>query len=60
MKSEIVQLLEGAIALNEEQANAVTECIPIKTFEKGHILLREGQVSNESYFNIKVYVFKRI
>lgn len=53
MKSEIVQLLEGAIALNEEQANAVTECIPIKTFEKGHVLLREGQVSNESYFNIK-------
>ncbi|WP_306014291.1 MULTISPECIES: Crp/Fnr family transcriptional regulator [unclassified Allomuricauda] len=58
MKSEIVQLLEGAIALNEEQANAVTECIPIKTFEKGHILLREGQVSNESYFNIKGLVRK--
>jgi CRP-like cAMP-binding protein len=58
LKSEIVQLLEGAIALNEEQANAVTECIPIKTFEKGHILLREGQVSNESYFNIKGLVRK--
>ena len=58
MKSEIVQLLEGAIALNKEQANAVTECIPIKTFEKGHILLREGQVSNESYFNIKGLVRK--
>ncbi len=58
MKSEIVQLLEGAIALNKEQDNAVTECIPIKTFEKGHILLREGQVSNESYFNIKGLVRK--
>ena len=44
--------------MNKEQANAVTECIPIKTFEKGHILLREGQVSNESYFNIKGLVRK--
>jgi len=58
LKSEIVQLLEGALELNEEEAKAVTECIPIKTFEKGHILLREGQVSNESYFNIQGLVRK--
>lgn len=58
MKSEIVQLLEGALELNEEEAKEVTECIPIKTFEKGHILLREGQVSNESYFNIQGLVRK--
>ncbi len=58
MKSEIVQLLEGALELNEEEAKAVTECIPIKTFEKGHVLLREGQVSNESYFNIQGLVRK--
>lgn len=58
MKSEIVQLLEGALELNEEEAKAVTECIPIKTFEKGHVLLREGLVSNESYFNIQGLVRK--
>jgi len=58
LKSEIVQLLEGALPLNEEEAKAVTECIPIKTFEKGHVLLREGQVSNESYFNIEGLVRK--
>jgi CRP-like cAMP-binding protein len=58
LKSEIVQLLEGALELNEEEAKEVTECIPIKTFEKGHILLREGQVSNESYFNIQGLVRK--
>lgn len=58
MKSEIVQLLEGALTLNEEEAKAVTECIPIKTFAKGYVLLREGQVSNESYFNIKGLVRK--
>ena len=52
LKSEIVQLLENALDLNEEEANAITECIPIKTYVKGHLLLREGQVSNESYFNI--------
>ena len=37
LKSEIVQLLEGALPLNEDEAKAVTECIPIKTFEKGHV-----------------------
>ena len=58
MKSEIVQLLEGALELNEEEAKAITDCIPIKTFEKGHVLLREGQVSNESHFCIKGLVRK--
>ena len=58
LKSEIVQLLEGALPLNEDEAKAVTECIPIKTFEKGHVLLREEQVSNESYFNIEGLVRK--
>ena len=58
LKSEIVQLLEGALPLNEDEAKAVTECIPIKTFAKGHVLLREGQVSNESYFCIKGLVRK--
>ena len=58
MKSEIVQLLEGALDLNEEEKQAVTECIPIVTFPKGHILLREGQISNESFFNIEGLVRK--
>ena len=58
MKSEIVQLLEGALDLNDEEKRAVTECIPIVTFPKGHILLKEGQVSNESFFNIEGLVRK--
>lgn len=58
MKSEIVQLLDGVLVLNEEKARIITECIPIRSFAKGHILLREGQVSDESYFNIKGLVRK--
>ncbi|WP_228234822.1 Crp/Fnr family transcriptional regulator [Allomuricauda sp. M10] len=58
MKSEIVQLLEGALDLSEEAKQVLTECIPIVTFPKGHILLREGQVSNESFFNIEGLVRK--
>jgi Cyclic nucleotide-binding domain. len=58
LKSEIVQLLEGALDLSEEAKQVLTECIPIVTFPKGHILLREGQVSNESFFNIEGLVRK--
>lgn len=39
--------------LNEEETRAIIECIPVKEYKKGHILLREGQISTESYFNIK-------
>lgn len=58
MKSEIVQLLEGALDMNEKEKQAVAECIPVVTFPKGHILLKEGQVSNESFFNVEGLVRK--
>jgi len=58
LKSEIVQLLENALTLTDEETLVVTQCIPIHKFSKGHILLREGQVSNESYFNIQGLVRK--
>lgn len=41
------------IPLSEEEAKAIDELIPIKTFPKGTVLLKQGQVAKDSYFNLK-------
>lgn len=38
------------IPLTEEETKAVDECIPIRTYEKGTLLLKEGQIARDSYF----------
>ncbi|TJY35978.1 Crp/Fnr family transcriptional regulator [Pontimicrobium aquaticum] len=53
MENEIVTLISRYLELTSEETFAFAECIPIKTFKKGDILLREGQVSRDSYFVIK-------
>ncbi|WP_299185007.1 Crp/Fnr family transcriptional regulator [uncultured Aquimarina sp.] len=58
MFSEIVELIRKAIEISDEEAKIVENCIPIKTFEKGTILLKEGQVSRESYQNLSGLVRK--
>lgn len=58
MKNEIVTLITRYISLTDEEALAFTECIPVKSFKKGVILLREGQVSRDSYFVIEGCVRK--
>ncbi|CAM1371481.1 Cyclic nucleotide-binding protein [Tenacibaculum litoreum] len=52
MENEIVKLISRYLELTNEEASALTECILVKSFKKGDILLREGQVSKESYFVI--------
>ncbi len=58
MKSEIVDLISRFLPLNNEESKAIAECIPIKSFKRGSILLREGQISRESYFSIQGLVRK--
>lgn len=58
MENEIVQLISRYITLNKEESKAFAECIPIKSFKKGELLLREGQVSRDSYFLIQGCVRK--
>lgn len=53
MENEIVTLISRYLSLTTEEASAIAECIPIKAFKKGDILLREGQVSRDSYFIIE-------
>jgi len=53
MENEIVKLISRYLELTSEEASAFAECIPIKSFKKGNVLLREGQVSRDSYFVIE-------
>jgi len=58
MENEIVKLISRFLTLNEEESNAFIECIPIKTLKKGDVLLKEGQISRDSYFVIQGCVRK--
>ncbi len=58
MGNEISRLISRFLTLTDEEAIAFEECIPIKTYKKGEILLKEGQVSRDSYFVIKGCVRK--
>ena len=53
MKNEISELISRFLTLDEDQTMAIIECIPVRQYEKGHVLLRDGQIATESYFNIK-------
>lgn len=58
MENDIVRLISRFLTLNDEECQAFMECIPIKEFKKGSILLREGQVSKDSFFVIQGCVRK--
>lgn len=58
MGNEISRLISRFLELTDEEVIAFEECIPIKTFKKGEILLKEGQVSRDSYFVIEGCVRK--
>lgn len=53
MEPSIAKLVSRYLSLNEEETKAITECIPVRTFKKGTILLREGQIATECYFNLE-------
>lgn len=53
MENEISRLISRHLHLNEEETQAIIECIPVRTFERGTVLLKEGQIATECYFNIK-------
>jgi len=58
VKNDIVKLISRFLTLTEEESKAFMECIPIKKFKKGTVLLHEGQISKDSYFVIKGCVRK--
>lgn len=54
MKEHIlVEMMSQLTPLTEEEKLAITDSFPIKAFNKGAYLLKEGQISQQAYFIIK-------
>jgi len=53
MGNELVAYISRYTTLTEAETKAVINEIPIRTFKKGTVLLKEGEVPVECYFNIK-------
>ncbi len=55
---KISALISQNIELTENECEIMDQLIPIKGFKKGTVLLREGQISKESFFVIEGLVRK--
>lgn len=53
MPIDISTFIQSDIPLTEEEKQILIECIPVQNFPKGTILLKEGQVARNGYYNIK-------
>lgn len=53
METKISTLIAAEMPLTDEEKVVLDRLIPVRKFEKGTILLREGQVSRECYFTIQ-------
>jgi len=53
MKHILIEILSELTPLTAEERLDIEESIPIKVFEKGTYLLREGQVASNSYFVVE-------
>lgn len=50
MHSKLLDYLSKFKVFNEKEMAAIVEKIPIKTFKKGAVLLKEGEISTQCYF----------
>jgi len=53
MENKILEYLSKYTVITRELEHAITESAFIKSFKKGSILLKEGDISNECYFILK-------
>ena len=49
----LVQFMSQLTSLSDEETKDIKEFFPIKTFEKGHLLLKEVAIANDAYYVIK-------
>ena len=50
MESKLLKYFQRIMPLSQEEIEAIVETMTIKHFNKGTILLKEGQISTEAYF----------
>jgi CRP-like cAMP-binding protein len=53
MKNELVNYLLKFVSLSEDEATFLNENVPVLTFKKGKILLREGDIADKCWFVLK-------
>jgi CRP-like cAMP-binding protein len=53
MDLRISEMIAPHMPLSQEEAGLVDECIPIKEFKAGEVLLKEGQIARYCYFVIQ-------
>lgn len=53
MEHILVKMMAELTSLTEEEKQAIEQCMPIKSYDKGRLLLKEGQVAENAYFVIK-------
>ena len=53
IENELVKYLTKYTSLSDELINVIVENSEIKSYKKGTILLREGELSNECYLILK-------
>ncbi len=53
MEEIMSQFLAENMNVTEEEAAFIAECMPVRTYPKGTVLLRAGQVATECYMNFK-------
>lgn len=53
MENELVKYVSKFMTLTQEETQAIIDHIPIQTFKKGTLLLKEGEISTKCYFNLK-------
>lgn len=53
MKHLIEGYIDGMASLSDEEVHAIIDCTHVRTYSKGAILLREGEIANECYFPIQ-------
>lgn len=50
MDDKLLKYFQRIMPLSQEEIEAIVETMTIKQFKKGTVLLKEGQISNETYF----------
>ncbi|MBN8670590.1 MAG: Crp/Fnr family transcriptional regulator [Chitinophagales bacterium] len=53
MGNEVISYLSKHIKLSPRQKELIEKCTIVKSYTKGTILLRQGNIANESYFVLK-------
>jgi len=50
MQQQLIDYFNTITPLTKEEADAIAATMNIQTFPKGHVLLRQGEISYEAYF----------